>query len=65
MLPVLLLKRCGCKYPLIFFTLLYIEGFSLVAIATPATGALAHLGRAVTGLAVGGATPIGEFSTPF
>ena len=54
------LKDFGCKNPLIVYTLLYILGFTLIACATPDTDAVAYVGRVLTGIAMGGSTPVGN-----
>lgn len=56
----MILKNCGCKYPLLFFNIVFIAGFGLIGGATTDYKFLAHLGRGLTGFAVGGAAPIGK-----
>ena len=54
----LVLKRYGCKYPLLAFCLTYILGFVLIGVATHPL--MVYTGRTVTGIAVGGSSLIGK-----
>ena len=56
----LVLRRYGCKRPLLAFALIQIVAFVMIAAASKKTVALAHLGRTLSGLAVGGSVPIGK-----
>ena len=56
----LVIKRIGCKYPLLFFQIVYFVGFTLMAVATASKWYWVNVGRAITGFAVGGAGPIGK-----
>ena len=53
LVPVIVLKRFGCKWPLLALALTQIAGFVIIASATKQTAFLAHIGRALTGFAAG------------
>ena len=53
LVPVIVLKRFGCKWPLLALALTQIAGFVIIASATKQTAFLAHIGRALSGFAAG------------